>query len=131
MKGADTNVLVRYLVEDDPAQCRKARAFVDGVLEGGEELFLPQVVMCELVWVLSAAYGFRRVDIAAILDDVLRSEGIVVEDADLVARAADAYATSRADFADHLLGEQGRHAGCSAVGTFDRSLVGRPPFVAL
>ncbi|MHB8764461.1 MAG: PIN domain-containing protein [Deferrisomatales bacterium] len=60
MKGLDTNVLVRYLVQDDPAQSKQADDIVEGAAAAGEKLFLGAIVLCELVWVLESAYGVGR-----------------------------------------------------------------------
>jgi predicted nucleic-acid-binding protein len=69
----DTNVLVRYLVEDDPAQARAAIALIEATIERGDRLFVAQIVLCETVRVLSYAYRFRREEIVAILRQLRRA----------------------------------------------------------
>jgi predicted nucleic-acid-binding protein len=58
MIGLDTNVLVRYLTHDDPAQFAKAAAVIDAAAERGEQLLVNTSVLCELVWVLANAYEY-------------------------------------------------------------------------
>jgi predicted nucleic-acid-binding protein len=71
--GLDTNVLVRYLVEDDGEQGARAAAFIEGVAARDERLFVSDVVVCELVWVLESAYGFGRRSIGQTLHDLVRA----------------------------------------------------------
>lgn len=129
MIGLDTNVLVRLLVEDDPDQCARARRFIKRAVADEESLFVCEIVLCELVWVLSAGYRFPRAEIAGILRELLRVREATIEAEDAVRRAMDRYATGGGDLADHLLLEHAVAAGCSRVATFDRKLAGRPPFV--
>ncbi len=131
MIGVDTNVLVRYIVEDDPKQSPAAFAMIDRLLERGERLFIPQIVVCELVWVLAFAYKYKRAEIVTILNTLRRGAQVTVEGADQVKRAIDAYAAGRGDVADFLIAERAEAVGCSAVATFDEALHGdsrfRPP----
>ena len=71
MRGLDTNVLVRYIVKDDHRQAEKASAYIRGVTERGEDCFINHIVLCELVWVLEAAYGFSKKEIAGVLERYL------------------------------------------------------------
>jgi len=118
----DTNVLVRYLVADNPKQSRAATSVVERSLENGESIFISQIVLCELVWVLSYAYEFDRKQIATLIGDLRRAAQVEVEDPDQVARALERYTASRGDFADYLIAERAMARGCSAVATFDRAL---------
>ena len=63
MTGLDTNVLVRYLTEDDPGQARKAAACINSAVARGERCFLSPVVLCELSWVLLGAYEVSKADL--------------------------------------------------------------------
>jgi predicted nucleic-acid-binding protein len=118
----DTNVVVRFLVEDEPRQTARARAVVAQAVAAGEPLFLSDIVWCETVWVLDSAYGFDRASIAAALRRLLSARGIAVRSFDRVGAALDAYERGRGDFADYLIREDARAAGCDAVVTFDRAL---------
>ena len=122
MIGLDTNVLARYLVEDDSEQCRRATALVDQALAEGDRLFVPQIVLCELVWVLDSAYGYPRQEIVSVLRDLLRTRQLVIEDLDSTRKALDRYAAKGRDLADFLIVERCRRAGCERVASFDGGL---------
>jgi predicted nucleic-acid-binding protein len=126
--GVDTNVLVRYVVEDDPAQSAAAVAMIERAVEKNRGLFISQIVLCELVWVLSYAYKFTREEITSVLHQLRRGAQIAVEGSDEVRRAIDAYTNGRGDFADYLIAERSIANGCSAVATFDRVLHSDPRF---
>ena len=127
MIALDTNVLVRYLVEDDVRQSALAARFIE---RAGEPLFVPQIVLCELVWVLSFAYDVPRREIVSLLQQLRRAANIVIESADEVQRAIDAFSAQRGEFADYLIAERAMTSGCTAVATFDRSLLTDKRFVA-
>lgn len=122
MTGLDTNVLVRYLTQDDLAQARKANAVVDGAVGSGERLHLDVVVLCELVWVLRGAYEFGKQTVIEALAKILDAAQFSVEDRDLLREAVEAYRAGQGDFADYVLGLRNRKAGCGGTVTLDRSL---------
>lgn len=130
MKALDTNVLVRFLVRDDPQQSARAKAFVERAIAAGEPLFLPDVVLAETVWVLESAYGFGRPDVVATLRQLLRSRDLRFSDADGVSRAIEAFERGRGGFADYLIREEALAPGCSALVTFDKKLQKEPGFEA-
>jgi predicted nucleic-acid-binding protein len=130
MIALDTNVLVRFLVEDDKQQSARAARVVQKASEGDESLFVSDIVLCELVWVLSASYRVPRGEIAATLERLVQAKQLAFADAERVRRATDAYATGGGDFADYLIREHARDAGCSAVVTFDRALLKDKFFIA-
>jgi predicted nucleic-acid-binding protein len=123
MIALDTNVLVRYLVEDDKAQSRRATKLIEATLAREDELFISDVVMCETVWVLSSAYRFSRNEIADALAALLRARSVVFTSTDRLARSLEAYRNGKGDFADYLIRELARAAGADTVATFDRSLL--------
>lgn len=122
MTGLDTNVLVRYLTEDDPVQARKAAACIGTVVARGERCFISAIVLCELAWVLRGAYQISKTDLLLTLDRVLATAQFVVGDKDVVRAAIAAYRTGRADFADYVIGAVHHEAGCDGTVTFDRRL---------
>lgn len=128
MTALDTNVLVRFLVEDDPKQSGRAVALVERAVRDQETLFLAQIAVCETVWVLETAYRFGRDRIAQVLADLLRARHLAVEDVEEVRRALDRYSSGRGDVADYLIAERARAAGHTKVATFDRDLLGEPDF---
>jgi len=123
MIALDTNVLVRFLVEDDENQSRLASRLIKGAIERDEQLFISDIVMCETVWVLSSAYRFSRAEILEALAGLLRARAVVFASSDRLARALEAYATGKGDFADYLIREHADAAGADTVATFDRSLL--------
>lgn len=131
MKGVDTNVLVRYITRDDPGQERAASRFLDSARTRSEPIFVNLIVLCELVWVLGRTYEYSRADVAAVIGQVLTTEQIVVEDADLAWLALSDFKASKADFADSLIGRKNLRLGCDATVTFDRRLKGLAGFAPL
>ena len=128
MRGLDSNVLVRYLTQDDASQSRQANRLITESISRGEPLFLGAIVLCELVWVLRLAYRIRKSEIAETLTRILDTAQFVVEDADLCRQALSAYRDGSGDYSDYLLGGRNRKAGCSATATFDRRLRRSPLF---
>lgn len=122
MTGLDTNVLVRYLTEDDPAQARKAASLIATVVARGERCFVSAVVLCELAWVLRGAYEVSKADLLTTLDRLMATAQLQIGDKDVVRAAIDAYRKGRADFADYVIGAGNLEAGCTNTATFDRRL---------
>lgn len=114
MRAIDTNVVVRFLTGDDPAQAAKARKLI----EGGE-IFVATSVLLEAEWVLRSGYGFSVERIVQALRDFAGLPGITLEDARLAARALD-WTERGLDFADAL--HLGRAQDCTAFMSFDRKL---------
>jgi predicted nucleic-acid-binding protein len=120
----DTNVLVRLILHDDEAQARAAERLVVRARREHTPLFVADVVLCELVWVLKSRVGRSRTDIADALDRLFRTELIVLADAGIAERALEAYRAGKGDFADYLIREQARGMDATEVVTFDRQLKG-------
>jgi len=131
MIGLDTNVLVRYLVEEDDPQKRAADRFVEEALNRGESLFVNQIVLCEVVWVLSRAYGFTRREVAEALEMILCARQFEIEAKDMVVRGLREYRKGKADFADCVIGLKNQAAGCTATVTFDRKAASLGSFQVL
>jgi predicted nucleic-acid-binding protein len=128
MIALDTNVLVRFLVEDDEKQSRLATRLITAAIERDEQLFISDIVVCETVWVLSSAYRFSRPEIVEALAGLLRARSLAFASSDRLARALEAYDSGKGDFADYLIREHARAAGADTVATFDRSLHKEPGF---
>jgi predicted nucleic-acid-binding protein len=122
MIGMDTNVLVRYIMQDDVRQSPLATRFVES-LSTAAPGFVPLVSVVELAWVLSSAYGLERSQLVAALEGLLRTKEIVVERAETVWRALRLYQGSNADFADCMIERSAASAGCRWTVTFDRGAV--------
>lgn len=131
MTGLDTNVLVRYLTQDDREQARRANALVADITADGQRCFIGPIVLCELTWVLREAYDRPKADLVKTLDLILSTRQFDIGEKDLVREALEAYRSGRADFADYLIGAGNRLAGCTETVTFDRRLRGAAGFRAL
>jgi len=131
MRCLDTNVLVRYLTEDDENQSRRAARYISNTAARGDRCFISPVVMCEVVWVLRDAYQYSKAEVVDALDRILATVQFEVGSKDLVRRALDRYRIGSADFADYLIGMMGEHAGCEETATFDHRLRSAPGFRVL
>lgn len=98
--------------------------------ENGACLSSPLEVALEY-WVLSHAYGKNRSEIASGLEALLRARQLVFEQPDQVRAALECFAAGAGDFADWLIWERSRAAGCEHVVTFDRALLRSPEFTEL
>lgn len=120
MTGLDTNVLLRYFLQDDPAQAKAATRAI-GRLTRENPGFITTVVMCELNWSLQRAYKISKLDRLSILEHVLSVAEFDVEHEALCRRALAAARDGAPDFADHLIREISMASGCSLVLTFDKA----------
>ena len=120
MIGIDTNVLVRYLAQDDDVQSLVASRVIDA-LTVEAQAHIPIVVLVETVWVLSRAYRSSRAQIAATIETLLRARELVVENAEIAYLALATYQATNADFADALIAHGARRAGCTETVTFDKA----------
>jgi len=118
--GIDTNVLVRYLTQDDALQSARATTLIEGFNQSTPG-FVAQVVLVEMVWVLSRSYKMKREAIADILETLLRSQELVVEQAAAGLLALATYRETKADFSDALLAQAGLLAGCHETLTFNKA----------
>ena len=118
MIGLDTNVLVRYIMQDDAKQTAKATTLIES-LSAAAPGFITLVSVIELVWVLSACYDLSRAQIAQALEIILRSKQLIVDQAEHVVRALRAFRAGNADFADCLIERMAASAGCAQTMTFD------------
>lgn len=120
MKGLDTNVLVRFLVKDDPRQAKQAVAFILGNCTAESPCYINRIVLCELEWVLTSAYGYSRDVVAEVTEKVLRTGEFLIENADEAWAALRAYRSGGVDLADCLIAKTNLARGCDATATFDR-----------
>lgn len=114
----DTNVLIRHLTGDPPAQAVRATRY----LERSEELLLPDLILAEVAYVLGSYYEVPRVQVAETLRAVLGFPAIRVVDADLLQRAVEVYDVHRLDFAEAYLIASAERAGVGVIASFDRSI---------
>lgn len=119
MIGLDTNILVRYLTKDDEKQWKQATE----VIERGEQCFVANIVLCELVWVLRGnPYKFSKEEISNTIDLMLQCSVFELENRSVVYQALQRFKQGSADFSDYLIGAIAQDYGCSSTATFDRKL---------
>lgn len=119
MIGIDTNVLVRYIVQDDARQSALATGLLERTLSTKLPGFVSAIVLCELVWVLESAYGYSREQVGETLQRVFEVDRLRLQAPALAWRALDAYRDG-VDFSDALIGLVGEQAGCEYTVSFDR-----------
>ena len=120
MSTLDTNVLVRYLVCDYVEQAHSARSLLEG-LSSKRPGFICREIAIELVWVLERAYRFSRDQIVSVLEELVSTEGLVVEAADDVVRASSSYRRGGVGFSELMILAAAERAGARPVCTFDRA----------
>ncbi|MDP8208882.1 MAG: type II toxin-antitoxin system VapC family toxin [Candidatus Electryonea clarkiae] len=130
MIALDTNVLLRFLVKDEEKQSQMARNLIERVSEKNEFIFISEIVLCEMVWVLSSSRGYnlKRVEIVDLLKMIFNTKQFAFSDADRIKNALELFNNNKGDFADFLIKEQAIAAGCKYVATFDRTLLATDGF---
>ena len=128
MIGLDTNILVRYLAQDDPVQSAKATELIERRLSEENPGFVSIVAMVETAWVLDRAYGLADDEIAAAIERTLQADVLVVEDEQEVFAAMIALKEGHGSFADALIGGLGGRAGCTHTLTFEKKASRLPGF---
>jgi predicted nucleic-acid-binding protein len=128
MTGLDTNILVRFLTQDDAAQCAIANRIMERDLTRESPGFINVITLVETAWVLESQYGLSRAELAAILEGLIRLDNVVVQHRGHAMRAIDELRIGRADFSDVLIGALCEDAGCTSTITFDRRAARLPGF---
>jgi predicted nucleic-acid-binding protein len=119
MPGLDTNVLVRWIVDDDAQQVRRVQGLFDEVRQQRSMLFVPSTVMLELEWVLRSRYGFDKPEVLGAFNTMLETQQLEFQDEPALERALSLYRQNSADFADCLHAGQCGSAGRAPMITFD------------
>ena len=120
MRGIDTNVLVRYLVQDDATQAKSATTFIEQHCTADDPGFIGHIVFCELAWVLESNYAQSRMQIATIIEELLQVVQMQAQEPEIIWRALNDYKKSNVDFPDHLLARINESSGCDTTFTFDK-----------
>ena len=131
MKSLDTNVLVRYLVQDDKRQAAAASQFIESECSPESPCFIGHIVMCELAWVLESNYRQGRAQVAQIIEGLLEVAELEVLEPEVVWRALRDYQHSNIDFPDHLLARVNESRRRAPTVTFDRKAARDPLFELL
>jgi predicted nucleic-acid-binding protein len=131
MIGLDSNVLVRFLTQDDPVQSPKATELIEQRLTRDDPGFVSLIAMAETAWVLERSYDFSGAEIAAAIERMLQAHALVIESKHEVFTAMVALQEQQGSFPDALIGALGAKAGCSRTLTFDQKALRLPGFESL
>jgi predicted nucleic-acid-binding protein len=126
MIGLDTNILVRYITQDDAEQAALANRLIAGHCSKDTPCRISQIVLCELAWVLAGPYAYSKEQILGVLNQLLITTELDVENEALAWQALQAWRVGPADYADYLILLSNQAAGCSNTYSFDRKLAKHP-----
>jgi len=118
----DTNVLLRLLLNDDRHQAQKAQALIDQAVSSSDTVLLPDIVLCEVEWVLSSFYRVPRPELADTIRRLINSQAFAFQDRTTIVEALGSYEIGRAELSDYLIGASAARVGAVTTYTFDRAL---------
>ncbi len=121
MIGLDTNVLVRYLTQDDPVQARAASRCIEEECSAESPGFVNHLVLCELLWVLKRCYAVKQEQALQVIEQILKTVQFQVQDPHVVWAALRQARKGKADFPDCLIGRINISHGCRETVTFDQA----------
>jgi predicted nucleic-acid-binding protein len=130
MTGIDTNVLVRYIVQDDPSQSQSSSTFIESLSDNSTGM-IDLIVLIELVWVLSRAYGYDKKSIGQVIEQIMVTDCFYIEFSEVAWSALRAYKEGSADFSDYCIGLMNRRNGVSKTVTFYRKAAKHELFTLL
>jgi len=119
MIGIDTNILVRYLTQDDEAQSAIATKIINQYENNAESVFISNIVLCELIWVLERGYKYSKKEIVSVMQITLSTIEFAFEYHEILWLSLSDYEKYQADFSDILLGKINYLHGCEYTVTFD------------
>jgi predicted nucleic-acid-binding protein len=128
MKALDTNVLVRFVTQDDRQQSERANRYIEKAVANGESCFINLIVLCEMIWVLESAYRYPKAAILDLLERVLSTSQFEIENKEVAWAALEDFKNSRADFSDCLVGRLNQRLGCDETASFDSAVKTLPGF---
>ena len=131
MTAVDTNILVRFLVRDDQTQANLVRDRFKSAEKNNEILWISQLVVLELIWVLESAYNKSRTEIVATLLDLRQMHIFEFEAGNAIDRMILDAAKFKADLSDILIAHSAKQSGCIEAITFDRKAAKLPIFKEL
>ncbi len=116
----DTNVLVRYLTEDDPEKAEAVDVLLHKAANGEVKILVPSVVIAELVWVLESFYRLKPEEISELAGAILDTPGIDIQDRSILREALRIYVSKGIDFIDAWIIEFAASKGIKKIYTFDK-----------
>lgn len=130
MIGLDTNVIVRFIAQDDPKQSPEATALINTLSEQNPG-FITLVTLVELVWVMQSCYQTSKNEIVEILESLIATQELRIENIETVIQALRVFSQTAADFSDCLIERSASQAGCDYCVTFDAKAIGHAGFKPL
>ncbi len=131
MIAIDTNILARYVRNDDPVQSAAARRLTDEDTGADDPLFVSNEVLVELYWLLSKRQGLSRASITDLYWALLDNAHLTFADRVTLSSAIDAYGQGPAGFVDYLIAAVAASQGAAFTYTFDRDAARHPTFKPL
>jgi predicted nucleic-acid-binding protein len=116
----DTNILVRYITQDDEIQSGIATEFIENYCSNGNKVFINHLVICELVWVLKKCYKLSKPKIINVIQHILQISQFSIETPQIIWQALTDYKKGSADFADYVVGRTNIFNNCEETITFDK-----------
>jgi len=120
LKALDTNVLIRFLVNDDPRQAKAVYRIFKQSESNAEVFFVPALVLLETVWVLESVYESTRQEIIETIDELLLMPILKFEAQSAVRNFINSARENNTDLADLLIAHHAKYSGCASVMTFDK-----------
>jgi predicted nucleic acid-binding protein len=121
----DTNLFIRYLVNDDPGKADRVEKLLEQAKSGKIRLVTADLVIAEVIWVLESAYGLKNVEITPMVKGILATPGIEVTNAELVGRSLDYYESLNIDFIDGYIAAVMDKMKITDIYSFDKKHISR------
>ena len=116
----DANIILRFLLDDSPDQAKQCRTLFARLQAGEEEVYLPEVVLSDVVWTLKSFYHWSHERIARLAHDLLSLKGVQMTRHAMIRRALTIYVDHRIDYSDALIAAEMIHEGYTQIYSFDR-----------
>jgi predicted nucleic-acid-binding protein len=126
--GLDTNVVIRYLVQDDKKQSAAATRFIEKSLTTDAPGYINHISLCEIIRVLQRCYGVTKPQVREIIEGLLTTRQLNVENVEVTWKALRAFNANNAHFCDALIGQVNINSGCEYTVTFDMKAASLPGF---
>jgi predicted nucleic-acid-binding protein len=120
MTGLDTNIIVRYIMQDDPVQSAKANRIIEREFTEQDPAFISLASVLEIAWVLKSFYGLSSQQVAQVMERMLQIESLNIQNEHEVSAATRVLKTGQGSFEDALIGALGAWADCDSTLTFDK-----------
>jgi predicted nucleic-acid-binding protein len=121
MIGLDTNVVVRYVMQDDPIQSPKANKLIESLGDG--KGYITLIALVETTWVLECCYELKKHELVQALEGILKTKQFLIEKPDIAYVALKNYVEGKADFSDALIAACSKDSGCEKIMSFDKDAV--------